>query len=249
MAIARNLRERVRTEMMREIKAAASRQLVDRGAAALSLRAVARELGLVSSALYRYFKSRDELLTALIVDAYDSLGQAAEDAEAGIDRMDLFARWSAISHAVRSWALAHPHEYALIYGSPVPGYHAPEATIGPASRVTLLLARLLQDAVADNKLHPPELAPPDARASAAVVLLAQSALVGVPEPIILRGLMAWLEIFGTVSFELFGQLHNVVTDYEAFFDHVVLSVGSMIGLPQPMPAGVHRTRRVVRTAH
>jgi AcrR family transcriptional regulator len=136
MVAARTLRERLRAEMTLEIKAAASRQLAEHGAAALSLRAVARELGLASSAVYRYFKSRDELLTELIIDAYDSLGQAAEDAEGHLDRQDLFGRWSATCHAVRRWALGHPHEYALIYGSPVPGYQAPRATVGPASRVT-----------------------------------------------------------------------------------------------------------------
>jgi AcrR family transcriptional regulator len=76
---------------------------------------------MASSAIYRYFASRDELLTALIIDAYDALASAAE---AAASRADLPGRWLAACHAVRAWALANPHEYALIYGSPVPGYHA-----------------------------------------------------------------------------------------------------------------------------
>src|SRR3954466_2411468 len=92
---------------------AARRQLAEVGAAALSLRAVARELGMASSALYRYFPSRDDLLTRLIVDGYDALGAAAESADdpAATPR----ERWLAVCRAVRAWARAHPHEYALLY--------------------------------------------------------------------------------------------------------------------------------------
>src|ERR1700733_12038987 len=124
-------RERARAEIAGEIKVEARRQLATTGAQ-LSLRAVARELGMVSSALYRYFPSRDDLLTALIIDAYDAMGEVAETAIAAGARPRV--RWLAACHAIRGWALAHPHEYSLIYGSPVPGYRAPQATVGPASR-------------------------------------------------------------------------------------------------------------------
>src|SRR6478609_854344 len=142
------VRARVRAELTREIAAAARRHLASDGAAALSLRAVARELGMASSAVYRYFPSRDELLTALIVDAYNAMGEAAEGADAEHPRADLMSRWQAACAAVRGWALAHPHEYALVYGSPVPGYAAPEATIGPAARVGTVLAEVVADGVA-----------------------------------------------------------------------------------------------------
>src|SRR6266851_667455 len=92
------------------------------------------------------FSSRDELLTRLIIDAYDSLGAAAEAREATVDRNDLAGRFTAICEAVRAWALAHPNEYALIYGSPVPGYVAPADTVQPATRVTALLLRIIVDA-------------------------------------------------------------------------------------------------------
>jgi AcrR family transcriptional regulator len=103
---------------------------------------------MASSALYRYFGSRDELLTRLIVDAYDSLGAAAEASEAAVDRDDLAGRFAAVCQAVRTWALANPNEYALIYGSPVPGYVAPAATVGPATRVSALLMWIIIDAAA-----------------------------------------------------------------------------------------------------
>src|SRR5688500_11648060 len=125
-----SIRARVRAQMTDEIKAIARQHLASDGAN-LSLRAVARDLGVVSSAIYRYFASRDDLLTALILDADNSLGAAVEAADvaarADRDGDDLTGRWLAVCHAVRDWALAAPHEYALVYGSPVPGYRAPEA--------------------------------------------------------------------------------------------------------------------------
>src|ERR1700685_3333133 len=141
----RTARERARAELSREIKEGARRQLAATGADGVSLRAVARELGMASSALYRYFPSRDDLLTALIIDAYDAIGEAAEQAIADGKPDESWgrARGLVAVRAIRGWALAHPHEYALIYGSPVPGYRAPEATIGPAARVPLAFARVL----------------------------------------------------------------------------------------------------------
>ena len=118
----RTARERARAELSREIKEGARRQLAATGADGISLRAVARELGMASSALYRYYPSRDDLLTALIIDAYDAIGEAAEEAIADEKPDESWGRdrWLAACHAIRGWALDHPHEYALIYGSPVP---------------------------------------------------------------------------------------------------------------------------------
>ena len=106
----RTARARARAELTAEIKAIARRHLAEQGAAGLSLRAVARELGMVSSAIYRYFPSRDHLLTALIIDAYDALGEAAEQAESAAPADDLMARWLALASGARAWALANPHE-------------------------------------------------------------------------------------------------------------------------------------------
>src|SRR6516165_12130046 len=151
-SLPRTARERARAEITREILDTARGYLATDGAPALSLRAIARDLGMASSALYRYFKSRDELLTRLIIDAYDSLGAAAETSEAAVDRSDLAGRFTAICQAVRTWALAHPNEYALIYGSPVPGYVAPPDTVAPASRVTTRLMWIIIDAAATGRI-------------------------------------------------------------------------------------------------
>ena len=106
MSASRTARERARAELTREIKEEARRQVAAEGAQGLSLRAVARQLGMVSSAVYRYYPSRDSLLTALIIDAYDSLGAAVETADAGQPRSDLRGRWRAICHSAGNWAVA-----------------------------------------------------------------------------------------------------------------------------------------------
>jgi AcrR family transcriptional regulator len=237
-------RARVRAELTREILDAAKRQLVEHGAADLSLRAVAREVGMVSSAVYRYFPSRDHLLTALIVDAYDGLGDAVERAVAKVPADDLVARWTTICDRVRRWAIAHPHEYALIYGSPVPGYRAPEATIGPATRVALVLIQLLIDAAAAGALAPTVLAAePSARLRADLDHLAD-AFAGVPDAVVVRALTAWSALFGLVSFELFGQFHNVVDAHADFFTCATLELAGFVGLPtEPTTRPVPRRAR------
>ena len=143
MNAGRTARERVRAELTREITETARRQLATAGASGLSLRAVAKEMGMVSSAIYRYFPSRDDLLTTLIIDGYNAVGAAVEKADAACPAEDYAGRWLATCRAVREWALAHPHEYALVYGSPVPGYQAPERTIGPASRAAAVFGKII----------------------------------------------------------------------------------------------------------
>ncbi|BAU81522.1 tetR-family transcriptional regulator [Streptomyces laurentii] len=234
MTTVQGARARARIEITAAIKDAARRQLADEGAAKLSLRAVARELGMVSSALYRYFPSRDDLLTALIIDAYDAVGAAAEEAhataEAAAPHAHL-ARWTAVCRAVRAWALAHPHEYALLYGSPVPGYAAPKDTIGPASRVGLVLMATARAAHRDKGVAPPPL--PAALRPEAERLTADFAPDLPPE--LMGALVAsWSQLFGLISFELFGQFDRVVEDRDTFFAVAAERLGRETGLlPRP----------------
>jgi AcrR family transcriptional regulator len=228
----RTARERVRAELIREITEIARRQLATEGAAGLSLRAVAREMGMVSSAIYRYFPSRDDLLTTLIIDGYNAVGAAVEKAEAAWPPEDYAGRWLSACRAVRNWALAHPHEYALVYGSPVPGYEAPEQTIGPASRVAAVLGKIVSDAQASGVLDPPALCPPPPGSFAPdAARLRQSVLPEVSDDVAARALATWASVFGLVSFELFGQFENVVTDRGGYFDHAVTCLGRVIGIP------------------
>ena len=221
-------RERVRAELTAEITDTARRQLAETGAAALSLRAVARELGMASSAIYRYFPSRDDLLTRLIIDSYDALGQAAEEAD------DVTApplqRWLAICRAVRAWAKAHPHEYALLYGSPVPGYRAPQDTVPAATRVGALLGRVLGDAARTGQL-------PAATGERDPSLVSEDAVAvlggdqpAIDETVRVRALLVWSSIYGTISFELFGHFVGSVEDPDRFFDRAMTDLAALLGL-------------------
>jgi AcrR family transcriptional regulator len=221
-------RERVRTEVTAEITTAARRQLADVGAAGLSLRAVAREMGMVSSAVYRYFPSRDDLLTRLIIDGYDDLGAAAEGADD--PAKPPAERWLAVCRAVRAWARQHPHEYALLYGSPVPGYRAPEDTVPAASRVGIVLGRILGDAARDGALptstgeRDPSLISDDA------VAVLGGDHPSIDEPVRVRALLAWSSLYGTISFELFGHFVGSVQDGDRYFDLAMGDLAGLIGL-------------------
>jgi AcrR family transcriptional regulator len=244
----RTARERARAELTREIKEEARRQLATSGADGLSLRAVARALGMVSSALYRYFPSRDDLLTALIIDAYDAIGSAVEEAIATVPADPVRDRWLAFCRAVRSWALAHPHEYALIYGSPVPGYRAPEATIGPASRVPGALFRVLRDLPAAQlpaDLPDGVLAEQAAAATAALAAYGGEAGPVVPADVLVRGVIAWTQVFGMVSFELNGQFVNSFDPAAALFECAIGQMAAFVaGVPSGNSGTVPRSLRV-----
>jgi AcrR family transcriptional regulator len=217
--------------MIAEIKKVARDQVATAGAAALSLRAIARELGMVSSAVYRYFPSRDDLLTALIIDSYDALGAAVERADARAVRDDHAGRWAVACRAIRGWAVANPHEYALLYGSPVPGYRAPQDTIPAATRVSAVLAGIVRDAVAAGAVGQPASAIQLPGGFAADAARLRDALMdGVPDGLVARSLLAWTAVFGMVSFELFGHLNNVVTDYAEAFDHQMRELAGFVGL-------------------
>ncbi|MEV6925976.1 TetR/AcrR family transcriptional regulator [Dactylosporangium sp. NPDC051485] len=226
---ANSIRARVRAEMTEEIKEIARRHLATDGAN-LSLRAVARDLGVVSSAIYRYFASRDELLTALILDAYNALGGCVEEAEAAVPREAHTARWLAVARAVRGWALERPHEYALIYGSPVPGYHAPEDTVVAATRAVRVLGRVLQDAADAGALAPNDDPPLPDGSAGDVGRVAETFAPGVPVTTMARGLSAWVTLFGQVSFESFGQMRNTVDNRAEFFEHQMRAQARYMGL-------------------
>ncbi|PYC69045.1 TetR family transcriptional regulator [Streptomyces tateyamensis] len=122
-------RERYRAQVQEEIKQHAWEQIASAGASALSLNAIAKQMGMSGPALYRYFANRDDLITALIRDAYRSLADTFRTAAHADGDLP------ALAHALRTWALADPHRYLLLYGTPVPGYHAPADTIEITSEI------------------------------------------------------------------------------------------------------------------
>ncbi|MEV6338762.1 TetR/AcrR family transcriptional regulator [Nocardia vinacea] len=224
---AKSLRARVRSEMTEEIKEVARQHLAAHGAN-LSLRGVARDMGIVASALYRYFPSRDALLTALIIEAYEVLGAAATEAESAVPRDNLRGRWLAVCRAVRTWALTHPTEYGLLYGSPVPGYSAPQDTVAPAAKVVLLLV----DIVIDGAEHlEPVSSPVPAPVRADLRRLIEQYPRDLPEERLDGVFVGWTQLFGLVNFEVFGRLNGMFEARAEYFDHQMALMADLVGLP------------------
>jgi AcrR family transcriptional regulator len=231
---ARGIRAENRERLEAEILRLGRDQLAAVGPAALSVRAIARDLGMASSAVYRYVASRDELLTRLIVESYDSLGDAVAAAHAAVPRDDLHGRWSSAGKALREWGISHPHDWALLYGSPVPGYAAPaDRTTDPGTRVQMLLVDLLRDAVAAGAQAPDDRRP---LPSPEVVALARSLLTDLgltdaqlPAPLFPAGIAAWTLAVASVSaevFEHFGPLGPQA--YAALHDHALALAAGII---------------------
>ena len=224
-------RARARVQTLADITRIGRAHLATQGAAALSVRAVARDLGVVSSAIYRYVRSRDDLLTLLVVDGYDELGDAVDAALAALPEDAYRARFLAVGRAVRTWALAEPATYALLFGSPVPGYAAPaEQTTGPGTRVVTALTTLYADADAAGQVDLPE-EPVDVSLEGDVERVQAELGISVPTQLIVRGVLAWAAIFGCVSFELFGQYGpDTFAAPEALFEHQLVVLADAVGL-------------------
>ncbi|WP_427172736.1 TetR/AcrR family transcriptional regulator [Arthrobacter sp. 92] len=220
---ARTPRERARAQTIADIIRLGREHLALHGAAALSLRAVARDLGVVSSAVYRYVDNRDELLTLLLIDAYGELGDAVDDALGREADDDFPGRFRALGRAVRRWALREPARYALLFGSPVPGYRAPaERTTEPGTRVIHALMGVLDAAWRAGKLHDEPASPVVIPEAMAVDLEAirRGLDVAVPDGLLARGALVWTSLFGAVSFEVFGQYgEGTFAAKDELFDH------------------------------
>ena len=229
-------RQRARAQTMDDITRIGRQHLAEYGAAALSLRAVARDLGVVSSAVYRYVKSRDELLTLLVVNGYDELGEAVESALADVPRGDHRGRFLTYGRAIRAWALAEPATYALLYGAPVPGYHAPaEQTTEPGTRLARVLLHIAEDARADGALVEPAASGPTTPGLAAGLEGVRGQFdVSLPDAVITRGVLVFAALFGCVSFEVFGQYGpDGLGDPEALFDQHLAMLADSVGLLSP----------------
>ncbi|MEU4311659.1 TetR/AcrR family transcriptional regulator [Nocardia sp. NPDC024068] len=197
-------RARARAQTMADILRIGREHLATDGAAALSLRAVARDLGVVSSAVYRYVRSRDELLTLLVIDGYDTLGDTVDAALATapddpVERLRITAR------TVRSWALAEPAWYGLLFGTPVPGYAAPaDRTVAPGTRIIVTLLQLVDRAYRQGLLT-------GQRADEAVAeplggdlrRVCEELELDLPDWVVARALTVYCSLFGAVNADVF----------------------------------------------
>jgi AcrR family transcriptional regulator len=225
-------RERVRQATVAEIKAVARAQMAAEGTAGVTLRAIAREMGMTAPALYRYFGSRDDLVTALVTDAYDALADAMEAAVDAVAPARHSDRVRAAFGAFRAWGLEHPTEFALIFGSPIPGYVAPEATRPAGTRYTVLLARLLAEAYAAGALDPARIqvrVPAELRRQVKE-LQRRGWFPGAPAAVAAFGLGAWARLHGLVALEVFGHLAPAVGDGTALFEQELEAIVVQSGL-------------------
>ncbi|MFE5120980.1 WHG domain-containing protein [Streptomyces sp. NPDC056669] len=219
------------------IKATARQLLVKLGAGGLTLDAVAHEGGLSVSDVEAVFPHRDALLTALLIDAYNESGAAMEQAdqaarEAGAPAG---ARLLAATRALRRWSFANPAEFTLVYGSPVPGYHAPQDTVPPAARTPAVLAGIVRSALEAGELTAPRRQMPG---PSLLLPDAEALFGGVPEApfsdLIERGIVLWSSLVGLLVFQVFSRTHDSVRDETAFFDYAIAVAAEGIGLVVPL---------------
>ena len=216
----RTARAIAHAEMQRRILAAARKQLTTIGPAQLSLRAIARELGVVSSAIYRYVASRDELITRLILDSFttlaDTLTKACSQAKA--DPMVQFSTWAT---TLRSWALEHPYDWALIYGVPIAGYAAPSDTVDPARRVNdpvlALYGQLEPNLQAGQSVDAAEAALQPLRAMLEEHYASGPGTAGVATAM----MWAWSSVHGFINLELGGHFHGSAHETTPVFVAIV----------------------------
>jgi AcrR family transcriptional regulator len=200
-------RERYRAQVRAEIKQHAWEQIATAGVPALSLNAIAKQLGMSGPALYRYFASRDELITALIRDAYRSIADAVRAA------YDDGADLAGLAHVIRDWARGDPQRYFLIYGTPVPGYHAPDDTTAISFEV---MAVLIEACGALGEGGPET--PFDTH------LDGHRAWAGghpAPPAVLHRALSFWTRLHGVLSLELAGHFAGMRFDPDPLLDEEI----------------------------
>ena len=220
-------RAQARVDTIAEIKRCARIQIAEKGAADLSLREIARDMEMASSALYRYFESRDHLLTELIIDDYNMVGVVVECADQKVSHTDVVGRWRAIAHSLRTWALAHPSNFGLIFGTPIPGYEAPADTVAPAMRYTNVLLHLLSDAHAMGRRSTVPM-PPIRGISQEYKKVRTHLNIDVPDEMLMIGLTAWAALLGALSLEIYGHVDTVFSRPGLHFDALTDMLGQQM---------------------
>lgn len=200
------------TELDEAIKNTAWVQIQEQGAAALSLRGIARQLGIAAPSIYHYYPNRDALVTALILDAFLALADAQQEAHSVEQSDDYGARLAALGLAYRQWAIAQPQRYQLVFGTPIPGYVAPEEITLPAAAAGFIpLTRVLQAAFTASKLRV-ELLSPLTPGLASMLEAWKQFEQGIEIEVLYLALIFWSRIHGLIMFEVNGQYPSFITD-------------------------------------
>jgi AcrR family transcriptional regulator len=214
-------RQETREKIEAQIIELGRRHLVTEGATGLSLRAIARDLGMVSSAVYRYVASRDDLLTLLLVDAYSELADTVDRAAATADgpwRDQLLT----MAQAARAWAVDQPASWALLYGSPVPGYRAPrERTVGPGTRVVGAMFDAIGAGIAAGDISQSSVTAGQPLSSDFDRVREEFEFAG-DDSAVAKCFLLWAALVGAISLEVFGQYGaDTLTEPGAVFDSQV----------------------------
>lgn len=211
-------------DLQAAIKETAWKQIAEHGAPALSLRAIARELGITAPAIYNYFSRRDDLVTALIVDAFTSLGESQKDSLRNLAKDGLAARLTALGLAYRDWAITYPQRYQLIFGTPIPGYEAPADITVPAAAWSLLpLIETLQAIFVSGRLRADLSAPltPELQS----MLAAWSKFSGgAGIEVLYAALVIWSRVHGLVSMEIGNQMPSFISDPGEVYRREIASI-------------------------
>jgi AcrR family transcriptional regulator len=224
-------RDRRRLEAREEIKDTARALLAEQGAAGLSLRAIAKRMGMTAPGLYHYFGSINDLITALILDAFTQLAEAVEKADADVASRGGAERLVAVAHAWRRWALDHPIDFQLLYGSPIPTYEQPTDTTYPAARRSFVVtATIFAQAIERGEIDLPveyRRLPPEIERSL-------DALTGVeghdlPPHALYLAAISWARLHGHIMLELFHLIQPVIGNVDALFDHEVQALIRQVG--------------------
>ena len=231
-------RDRQRAATLAEIKTAARRLLVSGGVGAVGLRPVARELGLTPPALYRYFPSHEALVTALIADLYDELTAALMALQDNDADPDLGARLYLLANGLRDWALTHPAEFGLLFGTAIPDPDAVGHEDTPGHQAAMRFAAVFKELVAQVWHSKPF--PHPSEQDLGPVLVAQLTrkseyFDGMPPGAIYLALNYWTRLYGLICMEVFGQLHWALEDAGAYFEAQLFEIGQALGLDCPLP--------------
>ncbi len=199
-------RERIRSETIAEIKAAALAQVAESGAASLSIRGVARAIGMSPAGLYRYYSGRDALLTDLITDAYDDLADGVQAATTGGGTP--WQRFAAGVRAYRAWAIADPNRFLLLFGTPVPGYAAPQGgpTVAANRRMGQAFFAVAAEAWMHGDLVAPDLGRRPTEGEVALARELESGAPGFPASLVPLLVGTWSHWHGLVTLEVTNQL-------------------------------------------
>jgi len=231
VAVPATRRERLRDATLAEIKATARRQLVANGAEALSLRGVAREMGMTAPALYRYVDSRDDLLVAVVADLYDEVTAALREAVDALPPEAIGPRLVAASSRLREWAREHRTEFGLLFGSPPPGFAVPAQ--GPAHEASRRFGLVFADLFAQLWRERPFPHAPvedlDPRLARQLEAYAESLGSPLPPGAIAVFLECWVRLYGLVCMEVFGHLRFALDDAEPMFTDMLRTNARALG--------------------